>query len=70
MKGQFDVIFCRNVTIYFNEETQATIWRRIAEKLTPGGKLYIGHSERISGPATRMLVSEGVTSYVKRGAGA
>mgnify|MGYP006273567781 CR=1 FL=1 len=70
MKGRFDVIFCRNVTIYFNEDTQATIWRRIAERLAPGGKLYIGHSERISGPATRMLVSEGVTSYVKRSAGA
>ena len=70
MKGQFDVIFCRNVTIYFNEATQATIWRRIAEKLAPGGKLYIGHSERISGPATGMLRSEGVTAYVRKGAGA
>ncbi len=70
MRGQFDVIFCRNVTIYFNEETQATIWRRIAEKLAPGGKLYIGHSERISGPATEMLRSEGVTAYVRKGGGA
>jgi chemotaxis protein methyltransferase CheR len=68
MRGQFDVVFCRNVTIYFNEQTQATIWRRIAEKLAPGGKLYIGHSERISGPAVDMLTSEGVTAYRRKGA--
>jgi chemotaxis protein methyltransferase CheR len=68
MRGQFDVIFCRNVTIYFNEDTQAWLWKRITDKLIPGGKLYIGHSERISGPATASLISDGVTSYVKKGA--
>ena len=70
MKGRFDVIFCRNVTIYFNEETQATIWRRMTEKLVAGGRLYIGHSERVSGPATQMLVSEGVTAYTRKGSAA
>jgi chemotaxis protein methyltransferase CheR len=70
MRGLFDVIFCRNVTIYFNEETQARLWKRIADKLAPGGRLYIGHSERISGPATAMLTSEGVTAYRRKGAAA
>jgi chemotaxis protein methyltransferase CheR len=68
MKGQFDVVFCRNVAIYFDEETQGTIWRRIAERLVPGGRLYIGHSERIGGPATQMLASDGVTAYTRAGA--
>ncbi|MGF1660829.1 MAG: protein-glutamate O-methyltransferase [Rubrimonas sp.] len=67
MRGQFDVIFCRNVAIYFDESTQATIWRRLAEKLVPGGRLYIGHSERIGGPAAQMLVTDGVTSYRRAG---
>lgn len=48
MKGQFDVIFCRNVMIYFDEPTQNDIWHRFATLLRPGGHLFIGHSERIS----------------------
>ena len=67
MRGQFDVIFCRNVAIYFDESTQATIWRRLSEKLRPGARLYIGHSERICGPASQMLVTDGVTAYRRNG---
>lgn len=48
MKGRFQVIFCRNVMIYFDEETQNKIWQRFAEHMEPGGTLFIGHSERIS----------------------
>lgn len=66
-KGQFDVIFCRNVAIYFDDEVQATLWRRFAERLVPGGRLYIGHSERIAGPAGQMLRTDGVTAYQKPG---
>jgi chemotaxis protein methyltransferase CheR len=66
-KGQFDVIFCRNVAIYFDDEVQATLWRRFAERLVPGGRLYIGHSERIAGPAAQMLRTDGVTAYQKPG---
>lgn len=47
MKGKFDVIFCRNVMIYFDDETQSTTWGRFANLLKPGGTLCIGHSERI-----------------------
>ncbi len=63
MQGLFHAIFCRNVVIYFNAETQARVWARIAPLLEPGGALYIGHSERISGVAEQMLRSDGVTTY-------
>ncbi len=63
MKGGFDVIFCRNVAIYFDEETQSGIWAHFVKKLVPGGQLYIGHSERIVGPAQALLRNVGVTAY-------
>lgn len=47
MTGKFDVIFCRNVLIYFDEATQNQVWRRFADRLQPHGHLMIGHSERI-----------------------
>ncbi len=64
-KGPFDAIFCRNVTIYFDTETQKVLWQRFADMLCPGGILCIGHSERLSGPATSQLKNVGVTSYQK-----
>jgi chemotaxis protein methyltransferase CheR len=45
MKGQFDVIFCRNVVIYFEEDTQAFLWDRFEKILTREGRLFIGHSD-------------------------
>ncbi|TNF18615.1 MAG: chemotaxis protein [Rhodobacteraceae bacterium] len=45
--GRFDVIFCRNVAIYFDETTQVHLWRRLCDRVLPGGVLYIGHSESI-----------------------
>jgi chemotaxis protein methyltransferase CheR len=47
MKGPFDVIFCRNVVIYFDKETQKVLFDKIAEMLKPDGILYIGHSESL-----------------------
>ena len=44
-KGKFDVIMCRNVTIYFDPETQARLWSRLADRVQPHGALYVGHSE-------------------------
>ena len=65
MSGKFDIIFCRNVVIYFNEETQANIWSRYADILNPNCWLYIGHSERVSGPALDRFEFEGATIYQK-----
>lgn len=63
MTGRFHAIFCRNVVIYFDHDTQAKIWERMAPLLEPGGALYIGHSERVTGSAERLLKSEGITTY-------
>ena len=67
IKGSFDVIFCRNVVIYFNDETQAKIWGRFAAALVPGGLLCIGHSERLSGPAQSRFKPSGTTMYTLEG---
>jgi chemotaxis protein methyltransferase CheR len=63
MKTRFDAIFCRNVVIYFDAETQTKLWSRIVPLLSPTGALYIGHSERVVGPAERLLVNDGITTY-------
>lgn len=63
MQGRFHAIFCRNVVIYFSSETQAEVWARFVPLLEPGGVLYIGHSERVSGSAEQKLRSDGVTTY-------
>lgn len=47
MRGPFDVIFCRNVVIYFDKETQRKLFERYADILAPQGYLYIGHSETL-----------------------
>ena len=48
MKGPFDFMFCRNVVIYFNKETQRQLFDRYADLLTDGAHLYIGHSESLN----------------------
>lgn len=45
---QFDVIFCRNVMIYFDKPTQARILERFVPLLKPGGLLFAGHSENFT----------------------
>lgn len=47
--GQFDVIFCRNVLIYFDQETKANIFGRLARLLEPDGYLLLGAAETVVG---------------------
>lgn len=67
VKGPFDIIFCRNVVIYFDEPTQHELWRNFARVLKPGGWLFIGHSERVFGTACDDLRPAGITAYQKLG---
>jgi len=54
--GAFDIVFCRNVAIYFQLETRRQLFERIARQLKPGGTLVIGSSETL----------QGVTSHFER----
>jgi len=47
MKGPLDAIFCRNVVIYFDKETQRELFARIARLQRPGDLLFLGHSESL-----------------------
>ena len=49
IRTQFDVIFCRNVMIYFDRKTQAALLDGLLSTLTPGGYLFLGHSESLLG---------------------
>lgn len=44
-----DIIFCRNVIIYFDRQTQKNVLSKLFSHLTPGGYLFLGHSETLSG---------------------
>ena len=64
MRGKFDIIFCRNVVIYFDKETQKKLFDRLADSLVDGGWLYIGHSENLFNLSTRFSL-KGKTIYQK-----
>jgi chemotaxis protein methyltransferase CheR len=54
MKGPFDIIFCRNVVIYFDQETQKKLFARYHKMLADGGYLFIGHSENLNRAPQRL----------------
>jgi len=64
MKGPFDIIFCRNVVIYFDLETQRKLFDRYADKMVHKGHLFIGHSENLHKISDRFL-GLGRTIYEK-----
>ncbi len=62
---QFDVIFLRNVMIYFSAETKRQVVARLLTKLKPGGHFLVGHSETLNDISTA-VVAQGPSIYVKR----
>ena len=64
MKGPFDVIFCRNVMIYFDKDTREKLVRRYTDLLRPGGIMAIGSSETLSG-IDAPVKSVAPSTYVK-----
>jgi len=64
MNGPFDLMFCRNVVIYFDKPTQKVLFDRYADLLHPNAHLFIGHSESLHNVTTRFNLL-GKTIYQK-----
>lgn len=64
MNGPFDIIFCRNVVIYFNKDTQRELFDRYANYMADDGYLFVGHSESLAKVTDRFKLI-GKTIYHK-----
>ncbi|TMP70376.1 chemotaxis protein CheR, partial [Pseudoalteromonas ruthenica] len=64
MKGPFDVIFCRNVLIYFDKKTKGNLFKGYHRMLAHDGHLFIGHSETM-GKEHSEFKNLGKTMYKK-----
>ncbi len=61
----FDIVFCRNVMIYFDAPTQRSVLERIHRVMKPGGQLFVGHSENFN-ESRDLFVLRGKTVYERR----
>lgn len=61
-KEPFDIVFCRNVMIYFDQATQRAVLERIHRRMKPGGMLFVGHSENFN-DSRDLFVLRGKTVY-------
>jgi chemotaxis protein methyltransferase CheR len=61
--GQFDVVFCRNVLIYFDQATKGAVLGRIANLMPPDGVLYLGGSETVLGITEKFAPMQGQRGF-------
>jgi chemotaxis protein methyltransferase CheR len=61
-RDPFDVVFCRNVMIYFDAATQRAVLERIHRVMKPGGMLFVGHAENFS-ESRDLFILRGKTCY-------
>jgi len=64
-REHFDVVFCRNVMIYFDAHTQRQVLERIHRVMKPGSLLFVGHAENFS-DSRDLFVLKGKTAYERR----
>lgn len=62
LEGSFDLIFCRNVLIYFDRESKRRVIEKLLRRLTPNGILFLGHAETLNGIADGVR-TVGPTAY-------
>jgi chemotaxis protein methyltransferase CheR len=65
-QSTYDLVLCRNVVIYFNEDVRDALHARIAASLRPGGHLMVGSTERVAQPAALDLAFAHPFTYRKR----
>lgn len=66
MQGMFDVIFCRNVFIYFDKMTQEKILKNFAKYQSPGSYMCLGHSETVANSSALGYQLIGKTTYLRK----
>jgi chemotaxis protein methyltransferase CheR len=66
VRDMFDIVFCRNVLIYFERSTQEAVIEKLCRNLKPGGYLFVGHSESLSG-FDLPIVPSGSSCFRKHG---
>jgi len=70
-EDRYDVIFCRNVIMYFTPQVQRAVVARLATSLAPGGYLFLGHAETLRGLSQEfdLIHTHGTFYYQRRAAG-
>jgi chemotaxis protein methyltransferase CheR len=64
--GQFDIVFCRNVLIYFDQPTKARVLEAIARQMAPDGILYLGGAETVLGITSAFVAQAGERGVYER----
>jgi chemotaxis protein methyltransferase CheR/two-component system chemotaxis response regulator CheB len=63
--SDIDIVFCRNVLIYFDKPTQRAVLQQIATHVRPGGYLIVGHSESMAGGGLTQMTQISSTVFRK-----